>query len=179
MYSVAFSPDNRTIASGNFASAIKLWGVASGRQLRTLQGHTGNVESVAFSPDGRTIASGSNDLTTVVPQINFDPECELGRDGAMSACTRIIESARMGGSNHDGNAQTIHLANAFESRGSATSKTFGSILLPLRYGSMGLRPPKTWLISSALGRSESIRSGCLHPLLCCTCEMGLFAVSSG
>jgi WD40 repeat protein len=149
VYSVAFSPDNRTIASGNFASAIKLWDAASGRQLRTLQGHTGNVESVAFSPDGRTIASGSNDLTiklrdlvasapmtssterpappsvaaappaastwTVVPQINFDPECELGRDGAMSACTRIIESAGMGGSNHDGNAQTIHLANAFES----------------------------------------------------------------
>ena len=33
------------------------------RELRTLHGHTGDVNSVAFSPDGRTIASGSDDRT--------------------------------------------------------------------------------------------------------------------
>jgi len=40
-----------------------LWDVASGREVRTLSGHTDDVNSVAFAPDGRTLASGSFDDT--------------------------------------------------------------------------------------------------------------------
>jgi uncharacterized caspase-like protein len=42
---------------------IKLWDVATGRELRTLSGHSRLVFSVAFSPDGKVIASGSQDNT--------------------------------------------------------------------------------------------------------------------
>jgi WD40 repeat protein len=55
--SVAFSPDGHVLASG--ADSVTLWDVGSGRELRTLTGHSGNVNSVAFSPDGRILASGS------------------------------------------------------------------------------------------------------------------------
>jgi WD40 repeat protein len=44
-------------------NTIKLWEVASGREVRTLSGHTNDVNSVAFSPDGRLLASGSDDET--------------------------------------------------------------------------------------------------------------------
>jgi WD40 repeat protein len=61
--SVAFSPDGTTLASGATDDTVKLWDVASGREVRTLAGHTEDVESVAFSPDGHTLASGSDDYT--------------------------------------------------------------------------------------------------------------------
>ncbi|MBC6473668.1 MAG: hypothetical protein GDA48_13325 [Hormoscilla sp. GM102CHS1] len=36
---------------------LQLWDVASGRELRQLQGHIGEVLSVAFSPDGKFLVS--------------------------------------------------------------------------------------------------------------------------
>jgi hypothetical protein len=37
---------------------IKVWDAETGRELLTLQGHTGDVRTVAFSPDGQRLASG-------------------------------------------------------------------------------------------------------------------------
>src|SRR6478672_9403614 len=50
---VAFSPDNRWLASGGKDNVIKIWDLATGNVLRTLYGHTGNVNTVAVSPDGK------------------------------------------------------------------------------------------------------------------------------
>ena len=40
--------------------------IATGEQLRTLEGHTYSITSVAVSPDGTTIASGSVDGTVIL-----------------------------------------------------------------------------------------------------------------
>ena len=63
VYSVAFSPDGRILASGSRDKTVRLWDMTTRQQLRTLAGHTSVVWSVAFSPDGRTLASGSADKT--------------------------------------------------------------------------------------------------------------------
>ncbi|CAD5932100.1 Vegetative incompatibility protein HET-E-1 [Planktothrix agardhii] len=63
VYSVALSPDGRTLASGSQDETIKLWDVPSQREIATLTGHSSFVYSVAFSPDGQTLASGSFDKT--------------------------------------------------------------------------------------------------------------------
>ncbi|MEH1919359.1 trypsin-like peptidase domain-containing protein [Nostoc sp.] len=65
VYSVAISPDGRTLASGSYDDTIKIWNISTGQEIRTLNGHSGSVNSVAFSPDGRTLASGSDETIKI------------------------------------------------------------------------------------------------------------------
>jgi len=68
VYFVAFSPDSRKLAVGS-SDVVKLWDVATGRELRTFKG---SEDCVAFSPDGKKIVAalsgrrgaGMFDLTT-------------------------------------------------------------------------------------------------------------------
>ena len=59
--SVAFSPDGRYALSGG--ESLKLWDVASGREIRIFTGHSDYVTSVAFCSDGKYALSGSRDKT--------------------------------------------------------------------------------------------------------------------
>ncbi|MBE5230027.1 MAG: serine/threonine protein kinase [Microcystis aeruginosa PMC 728.11] len=73
---VVYSPDGRYLAGGsasdNFwtiTNAIKIWEVATGKELRTLTGHRYPVYSVVYSPDGRYLASGSADKTIKIWEV--------------------------------------------------------------------------------------------------------------
>jgi WD40 repeat protein/transcriptional regulator with XRE-family HTH domain len=61
--SVAISRDGTTLAAGNADGTVRLWDMASHRQIATLTGAAGPVTSVAFSGDGATLAAGHADGT--------------------------------------------------------------------------------------------------------------------
>jgi WD40 repeat protein len=63
LYCARLSPDGRLLATAGYDNAIKLWNVADGQELRTLDGHNGAVFELAFRRDGKVLASASGDRT--------------------------------------------------------------------------------------------------------------------
>jgi WD40 repeat protein len=63
--SVAISSDDKLLATGaGFSdSIIRLWDMASGKEIRRLEGHHAWVSALIFWPDGKTLASASADQT--------------------------------------------------------------------------------------------------------------------
>jgi WD40 repeat protein len=60
---VAFSSDGRRAISGSGDKTVRLWDVATGKELHCFTGHTDTVWGVAFSPDDRYALSASQDKT--------------------------------------------------------------------------------------------------------------------
>ncbi len=54
---LAFSPDRRTLATGNIDGVVKLWDLTTGRELSAFGADSKGVGRVAFSPDGKILAS--------------------------------------------------------------------------------------------------------------------------
>ncbi len=67
-FSVAFSPDGKRVACGEFnpgwsAKTIRIWDVESGMIVLTIEGHKKGVTALAFDPKGERLLSGSADGT--------------------------------------------------------------------------------------------------------------------
>ncbi len=58
---LTFSPDGRFVASGSQDKTVRIWDARSGKLIRSLAGHSYNVNQLAYSPDGSRIASASGD----------------------------------------------------------------------------------------------------------------------
>ena len=58
IFSANFSPDGKTLASGGSDHMVRIWDVASGREIAVLK-HDWDIVHVSFSPDGETLASRS------------------------------------------------------------------------------------------------------------------------
>jgi len=83
--SAAVSPIVRRIAAGSLDHTSKLWEAVNGRELLTLNGHTGQVWSVFFSSDGRRLVSGSADHMAKVWEVATPEQVHARTDDERTA----------------------------------------------------------------------------------------------
>ncbi|KAH8852450.1 F-box-like/WD repeat-containing protein TBL1X [Schistosoma japonicum] len=78
VYSVAFSPDGRLLATGSFDQCVHIWNVDSGNLINSYQG-TGGIFEVCWNSRGDKVGAsasdGSSDINRPVNYIPFTTCC--------------------------------------------------------------------------------------------------------
>jgi WD40 repeat protein len=101
IWSITFSKDDKSIATGSDDKVVKIWNISNGECLKELHGHTNWILSVAFSPfDTNILASGSEDSTVKIWDIdsgnclyNFEGHSDRVRSVVFSPKGQVIASA--------------------------------------------------------------------------------------
>jgi WD40 repeat protein len=55
LYQAVFSPVDKVVATGSADRTIKVWSLADGSCLRTLEGHTASVLALSFASAGTQV----------------------------------------------------------------------------------------------------------------------------
>ena len=63
--------------TGSLDTTARIWEASTGLQLRSLSGHTSQVNAAAFSPDGEFIVTGSEDRTARIWNVSVGEEVHL------------------------------------------------------------------------------------------------------
>ncbi len=97
---IAFSPDNRTLATGGDFGAIHTWDAETGVAISSYAGHAGPVQAVAFTGD-EGIISGAADKSSIVWELN--PNWRLERTiGSVDDPTKFVYRVRALAFSEDG-----------------------------------------------------------------------------
>jgi eukaryotic-like serine/threonine-protein kinase len=138
VYSVAFSPDSKRLASASDDQAVKIWDSATGKELCSLKGHAGPVYSVAFSPDGKRLASASADQTVKIWNSATGKElCSLkGHAGSVYSVAFSPDGQRLASASAD---QTVKIWDSSTGKELSSLKGHASLVTSVAFSPDGRR----------------------------------------
>ena len=107
VFSVAFDPKDRILATGGQEGNVILWDIATGDEIRVLRGHADYVTAIAFKPDGTRIATSSWDGTAKVwDSVTGQELFTLGsHTGAVTSIAFSPDGTRIATASEDGTAK--------------------------------------------------------------------------
>jgi WD40 repeat protein len=108
IWGVAFSPDDKMVASASTDKTMRTWETGTGNPLRTFVGHTDWVRGVFFFPDKKRILTASddyslriwdlgnaNELKRMTGHTNFVNSLSVSRDGKRAVTCSVDQSVRI------------------------------------------------------------------------------------
>jgi mono/diheme cytochrome c family protein len=113
---IAFAPDGSKAASAGDDRTVRLWDVATGRELRRFEGHGDEVNAVAFVPDGKRLLTGSRDRTVRLWDAHNAREMRRlrGHTDSVRAVAVALDGRRAASAGDDRTVRVWDLANGEE-----------------------------------------------------------------
>ncbi|KAH9852379.1 WD40-repeat-containing domain protein [Lenzites betulinus] len=152
---VSFHPDGKLVATAAWDGTIRLWDVATGTRLKTLEGHKHLVTSVVWSRSGSLLCStGDHDHTVRVWSAKTTKcvETFTQHTGGVWTCLFTHDERQVLSSSDDG---TIRLWNIGKSKSSSPSGAVSEVLFqgagPIY--SLALSSNSKWVLSGSLDAS--------------------------
>lgn len=115
IYSMAFSPDSKTIASGHSGATVNLWDVETGAHLRTFTTSRPRlpINAIAFQLDGKKLLLGrmvhGENLRVLDMATGRDQETHINHDHRICSIAFAPDGRKIAGGSSD---NTIRLWNA-------------------------------------------------------------------
>lgn len=116
-WSLAFSPDGRTLAAGE--DEVRLWNLQAGSSIRAFsvphKGIWDRTGCVAFSPDGKTLASGSDDkIVRLWSLASSTARTFVGHTGAITSVAFSPDGKALASGSSDGTVRFWNVATGAE-----------------------------------------------------------------
>jgi WD40 repeat protein/serine/threonine protein kinase len=118
LLSVAWSRDDRWIATGDWGGTVRIWDPETAKEVRLLQGHAGQVRALAFDPSGTHVASASQDQTIRIWNLASGqlPHVIRAHAGPVTSLVFDCDGSRLVSGSEDQTIKILSATNSIDNR---------------------------------------------------------------